>query len=75
MASSDYEMGLSDDEHRAPNRNNGPGKATKAVATKPKEKRAAWEAIGQKNWDLHEGDDGNLEVVLGGLEEASKRAR
>lgn len=74
MASSDYEMGLSDDEHRASTRNHGPGKS-KAVATKPKEKRAAWEAIGLKNWDLHEGDDGNLQGVLGGLEEASKRAR
>ncbi|KAH0003611.1 transcription initiation factor TFIIH subunit H2, variant, partial [Aureobasidium melanogenum] len=37
--------------------------------------RARWEAGAQKNWDLHEGDDGNLTSVLGGMEEATKRLR
>lgn len=88
MASSelDYDLRMSDDDDQdinirgarngVPDRTRDPGKA-KAVGTKPKEKtaRARWEATAQKNWDLQEGADGDLEGVLGGIEEASKRAR
>jgi len=37
--------------------------------------QARWEAGAQRNWDLQEGADGNLEAVLGGMEEAGKRKR
>ncbi|KAJ9622482.1 hypothetical protein H2203_006706 [Taxawa tesnikishii (nom. ined.)] len=47
----------------------------KAVQTRPKEAaRARWEEI-SRNWDLSEGADGNIESVIGGLEEANKRKR
>ncbi|KAH0286418.1 transcription initiation factor TFIIH subunit H2, variant, partial [Aureobasidium sp. EXF-3399] len=82
----DYDMDMSDDANEDlntrnsrttnPSRLSDPGKA-KAT---PKDSsssgnRARWEAGAQKNWDLHEGDDGNLTSVLGGMEEATKRLR
>lgn len=81
----DYDMDMSDDANEdlnirnatsnGPDRTRDPGKA-KATASKPKETaRARWEAGAQKNWNLDEGDDGTLEGVLGGIEEASKRLR
>lgn len=81
----EYDARLSDDGRadnnsrnahaRGADRSRDQGKA-KAIAARPKETaRARWEAGAQRNWDLQEGEDGSLEGVLGGLEEASKRAR
>jgi len=78
----DYDMRLSDDDEDDVNirgaRNGGPRQSrdpSKAKAAPKEGARARWEATAQKNWDLQEGEDGSLEGVLGGLEEASKRAR
>ncbi|GAB7353418.1 hypothetical protein MBLNU459_g3889t1 [Dothideomycetes sp. NU459] len=76
MADSDpeYDVHMSDDDGHVsiPGAHNRGRARAKANANKPKVAR--WEAGAQKNWDLHEGTEG-LEAVLGGLEEASKRAR
>lgn len=76
MASSDveYDTRMSDDDEEGSRARNGrnPGKS-KAPAKESG--MARWEATAQKNWDLQEGDDGSLEGILGGMEEASKRAR
>jgi transcription initiation factor TFIIH subunit 2 len=80
----DDDMDLSDDDVHRPSRANGSasrnnnarkdaGKSTAGPARAGP--RAAWEAGAQKNWNLHEGDDGDLSGVLGGMEEATKRAR
>ncbi|KAK4958720.1 hypothetical protein LTR66_013093, partial [Elasticomyces elasticus] len=54
-------------------RDKGKGKAaTRVTADRA---QARWEAGANKNWDLQEGEDGNIEDVLGGLEEAGKRKR
>lgn len=37
--------------------------------------QARWEAAATSNWELHEGADGDIEGVLGGIEEAGKRKR
>jgi len=75
-------MQFSDDDDVGVNvrgtRNGGPHQSrdpNKAKAAPKEGARARWEATAQKNWDLQEGEDGSLEGVLGGLEEASKRAR
>ena len=80
----DYDMDMSDDanEHlnnrnarsKDPSRTQDPGKS-KAASREGGSSRARWEAGAQKNWDLHEGDDGDLSGVLGGMEEATKRLR
>ncbi|KAL1306379.1 hypothetical protein AAFC00_005088 [Neodothiora populina] len=87
MASSEaeYDTRMSDDEdeinqHRGAQNRDGQGNRNpsngKSAAARSKAKgMASWEAGAQKNWDLQEGDDGSLGDVLGGLEEASKRAR
>jgi transcription initiation factor TFIIH subunit 2 len=45
------------------------GKASKQRA------HARWEATASRTWDLGEAADGNIEGVLGGIEEANKRRR
>ncbi|KAG9550754.1 transcription initiation factor TFIIH subunit H2, variant, partial [Aureobasidium melanogenum] len=81
----DYDMDMSDDENEDlntrnsrstnPSRLQDPGKAKATSKDSASGNRARWEAGAQKNWDLHEGDDGNLTSVLGGMEEATKRLR
>lgn len=81
----DYDMDMSDDENEDlntrnsrsnnPSRLQDPGKAKATSKDSGSGNRARWEAGAQKNWDLHEGDDGNLTSVLGGMEEATKRLR
>lgn len=81
----DYDMDMSDDENEDLNTRNSrstntsrlqdPGKAKATSKDSGSGNRARWEAGAQKNWDLHEGDDGNLTSVLGGMEEATKRLR
>ena len=68
MADSDYEYDAHGDDHDDVNI---PGRA-RAQGTR---KTQAWEAAASKNWDLQEGADGNIQSVLGGLEEANKRKR
>lgn len=58
-----------------PSRLQDPGKAKVPPRDSSSGNRARWEAGAQQNWDLHEGDDGNLTSVLGGMEEATKRLR
>ncbi|KAG9947948.1 transcription initiation factor TFIIH subunit H2, variant, partial [Aureobasidium melanogenum] len=81
----DYDMDMSDDANEDlnnrnsrstnPSRTQDPGKAKATSKDSGSGNRARWEAGAQKNWDLHEGDDGNLTSVLGGMEEATKRLR
>ncbi|KAI4762859.1 TFIIH basal transcription factor complex, subunit SSL1 [Aureobasidium sp. EXF-3400] len=81
----DYDMDMSDDANEDlntrnsrstnPSRLRDPGKAKATPKDSSSGNRARWEAGAQKNWDLHEGDDGNLTSVLGGMEEATKRLR
>ncbi|KAI5210409.1 TFIIH basal transcription factor complex, subunit SSL1 [Aureobasidium subglaciale] len=80
----DYDMDMSDDANEDLNtrnsRSNGASRTQDAGKAKVTSKnaegsRARWEAGAQKNWDLHEGDDGNLSNILGGMEEATKRLR
>lgn len=81
----DYDMDMSDDANEDlntrnsrstnPSRLQDPGKAKVPPKDSSSGNRARWEAGAQKNWDLHEGDDGNLTSVLGGMEEATKRLR
>ncbi|KEQ99248.1 hypothetical protein AUEXF2481DRAFT_36561 [Aureobasidium subglaciale EXF-2481] len=80
----DYDMDMSDDANEDLNtrnsHSNGASRTqdlgkTKAGSKNAEGSRARWEAGAQKNWDLHEGDDGNLSNVLGGMEEATKRLR
>lgn len=48
----------------------------RAMASRPKERAAArWEAAATSNWELHETEDGGIEGILGGIEEAGKRKR
>ena len=48
----------------------------RAMVSRPKERaQARWEAAATSNWELHEAEDGGIEGVLGGLEEAGKRKR
>ncbi|KAK3074306.1 hypothetical protein LTR53_003354 [Teratosphaeriaceae sp. CCFEE 6253] len=71
MADSDqeYDNQSDDGDVRVPN-----GRP-RAMATRPKGRaQAKWEEAANRNWDLHEGEDG-IEGVLGGIEEASKRQR
>jgi transcription initiation factor TFIIH subunit 2 len=81
----DYDMDLSDNANQSlntrtsrttnPSRRQDPNKPKAAPKDTSPSNRARWEAGAQKNWDLHEGDDGNLTSVLGGMEEATKRLR
>jgi transcription initiation factor TFIIH subunit 2 len=82
----DYDMDISDGDNNAtlntrtsrstnPSRTQNPSKAKAPPKDSSPGNRARWEAGAQKNWDLHEGDDGNLTSVLGGMEEATKRLR
>lgn len=48
----------------------------RAGAGKPKQRaHARWENLATKTWDLGEDANGNIEGVLGGIEEANKRRR
>ncbi|KAI4716415.1 TFIIH basal transcription factor complex, subunit SSL1 [Aureobasidium sp. EXF-10727] len=81
----DYDMDMSDDANEDlntrssrsthPSRTQDPGKAKVSTTTSSNSRAQRWEAGAQKNWDLHEGSDGNLTSVLGGMEEATKRLR
>ncbi len=47
----------------------------RAAASKPKRAHARWENLATKTHDLGDAADGNIEGVLGGIEEANKRRR
>lgn len=48
----------------------------RAGGGKPKQRaHARWENLATKTWDLGEDANGNIEGVLGGIEEANKRRR
>ncbi|KAK5109219.1 hypothetical protein LTR62_007201 [Meristemomyces frigidus] len=48
----------------------------RTMTSRPKDRaQARWEEVATRNWELHEGADGTIEGVLGGIEEASKRKR
>lgn len=77
MADSDPEYGdhgSDDDIHM-----NGAGSSGKgrSMASRPKRggDMARWEASATKAWELQEAADGDIEGVLGGIEEAAKRKR
>ena len=74
MADSDPEY-ISDDDVGVGA--NGAGKSTsRNMASRPKGRaQARWEAAVESTWQLHEGADGDIQGVLGGLEEAGKRKR
>lgn len=78
MTSSDvgYDDHMSDDDEVVTSRNrNGRGNNKSEASTNGKG-MAAWEKTAQKkNVEPQEGVDGSLEDILGGREEASKRAR
>ncbi|KAK3701555.1 hypothetical protein LTR37_015409 [Vermiconidia calcicola] len=79
MADSDHEYSEQGSDDDIPTRN-GTGRAGaprgRAMASRPKGRaQAKWEAAASSNWELHEGADGSIEGVLGGLEEAGKRKR
>ncbi|GAM83647.1 hypothetical protein ANO11243_016350 [Dothideomycetidae sp. 11243] len=74
MADSDYEYDGHDDDVddvNIPTSRGAQGRGTRSKQAKTQ----AWEAAASKNWDLQEGADGNIESVLGGIEEANKRKR
>ena len=72
----EYE-GSDDDIDVGMNGADPPGRSKgRAMASRPKQReQARWEAAASSNWELHEGADGSIEGVLGGLEEAGKRKR
>lgn len=78
MSDPDYdEQGSDDDIEIGVNGNGaGPSGGGRAMASRPKDRgQARWEAAATSNWELHEGADGDIEGVLGGIEEAGKRRR
>lgn len=52
------------------------GTAGRRLTSRPKQREAArWEQGAGRSYELHEGADGSIAGVLGGIEEAGKRRR
>ena len=80
MADSDHEYDEAASDNDVDMSMNGTARSSRPrgarLASRPRDRaQARWEAAASSNWELHEGADGSIEGVLGGLEEAGKRRR
>lgn len=78
MSDGDYDGQGSDDDIE--DRMNGAGPATnhgkRPMVSRPKDRaQARWEAAATSNWELRAAHDGDIQGVLGGIDEADKRKR